>query len=81
MTDEDHDAMLKRLALQKRDEGKLPDLPKARAWAGRGTGEICVLCELPIESGHVEYEVEWRSAGELRLLRFHELCYRLWSEP
>ena len=68
------------MAVEKRRQGHLPQLATARAWAGDGSGAVCVLCEVPIEAGQVEYEVEWRKGVDTDLLRFHELCYRLCSE-
>jgi hypothetical protein len=71
---------LKRMAAEKRHEGRLPRMSTARTWAGNGSGAVCVLCESPIDTGQIEYEVEWRQAIGTEVLRFHELCYRLCSE-
>jgi hypothetical protein len=71
---------LKQIAAEKRREGRLPPLSMARAWAGNGSGAVCVLCEVPIDAGQIEYEVELRQGLDTDLLRFHELCYRLCSE-
>ena len=71
---------LKRMITEKRRLGRLPRIAAARTWAGSGSGEACILCEFPIETGQIEYEVEWRDGQDLQLLRFHELCYRLCSE-
>jgi hypothetical protein len=79
MTSIKDDAELKRLITEKRRLGRLPPLPTPRAWAGNGTGELCSACESPIGAGEIEYEVEWQRGLDTPLLRFHELCYRLWS--
>ncbi len=80
MNDEEKDADLKRKLLERSREGTLPRMAVTRAWAGRGNGEACVLCDAPIGSAQIEFEVEWGGGSQARLLRFHELCYRLWSE-
>jgi len=79
MTPIKDDAELKRIITEKRRQGRLPQIPTLRAWAGNGSGEPCSLCESPIDAGQIEYEVEWQHGPDTRLLRFHELCYRLWS--
>jgi hypothetical protein len=81
MSGSSDDEELRRIISEKRRSGLLPPLPTLRAWAGRGSGATCVLCEFPIETGQIEYEVEWQAAADIQLLRFHELCYRLWTEP
>jgi hypothetical protein len=71
---------LRLMLAEKRRQGRLPLITTSRTWAGSGNGEVCMLCEVPIESQQIEYEVEWQNGLEVRLLRFHELCYRLCSE-
>jgi hypothetical protein len=80
MTASKDDAELKRIATQKRCQGRLPRIQTARAWAGNGSGELCSLCESPIDAGQIEYEVDCQQGPNTQLLRFHELCYRLWSD-
>jgi hypothetical protein len=79
MTSIKDDAELKRIVTEKRRQGKLPRVPTQRAWAGNGSGELCALCESAIGAGQIEYEVEAQNGPDTQLLRFHELCYRLWS--
>ena len=71
---------LKRMLTQKRLLGHLPQISTSRTWAGDGSGAVCLLCEIPIEKGQIEYEVEWQNGLDTQLLRFHELCYRVCSE-
>ena len=80
MTEHTDNEELRRLVLEKRRTGKLPPAVTPHAWAGRGSGERCVLCESPIEIQQIEYEVELRAIGAEHVLRFHEICYRLWTE-
>ena len=79
MTTIKDDTELQRIVTEKRSEGRLPRIPTARAWAGHGSGKVCCLCESPIDTGQIEYEVECQQGSDTQLLRFHELCYRLWS--
>ena len=79
MTSNKDDTDLKRIITEKRRLGTLPQIPTPRAWAGNGSGERCSLCESPIDAGQIEYEVEWQHGPDTRMLRFHELCYRLWN--
>jgi hypothetical protein len=81
MTRRDDAIELKRIVAEKRREGCLPRFTDTRAWAGNGSGEVCMLCEIPIDAGQIEYEVECQDGVDKQLLRFHELCYRLCSEP
>jgi len=81
MNDSKDSIQLKRLVTEKRRNGQLPWLSPSRAWAGSGSGALCMLCEVPIDSAQIEYEVEWKDGLDIQLLRFHELCYRLCSEP
>jgi len=79
MTARKDDAELQRIITEKRRLGRLPQIPTPRAWAGNGSGGLCSLRESSIGAGDIEYEVEWRQGPDTQLLRFHELCYRLWS--
>jgi hypothetical protein len=80
MTGNPDDEELRRIISEKRRSGLLPPASTPHAWAGPGSGATCVLCEFPIETGQIEYEVEWQADADIQLLRFHELCYRLWTE-
>jgi len=79
MTPIKDDTELKQIISEKRRQGRLPQIPTPRAWAGNGTGESCSLCDTAIGAGEIEYEVEWPQGPDTPLLRFHELCYRLWN--
>ena len=80
MTNRKDPTELKRLISQKRTSGRLPRISSARTWAGDGSGATCELCESPIQTGEIEYEVEYQNGTATQLLRFHELCYRLCGE-
>ena len=71
---------LRHLIARKRASGQLPRITSSRTWAGKGNGAPCELCELAIDAGQIEYEVEYLNGSQTTVLRFHELCYRLCSE-
>jgi hypothetical protein len=47
---------------------------------GSASGQLCVLCDLPIIQPEVEFALEWETAGQLRRCRFHLVCYHLWQD-
>ena len=58
-------------------QGTLP-FPSAEPWAGRGTGEQCAICGVPIPPNDVEYQVPERDTE--RLLCVHLACYSIWRQ-
>lgn len=56
-------------------KGLLPR-PPADAWAGPGTGRLCVVCTQVTQPSETEYEVGY---GATRLFA-HLRCYMLWRE-
>ncbi len=58
-------------------EGSLPFPPK-EPWAGRGTGEQCVICAAGIAAEDVEYELNGDDAA--CSLYAHIACYLLWQQ-
>ena len=55
--------------------GVLPPLSGA-AWANRGSGRPCVVCETAIRSLETEYEIN----GIVPNVYTHILCYTIWLE-
>jgi hypothetical protein len=62
--------------------GKLPaDIP-TRMWGGGGTGATCVVCDLFINRGDVEVDIEFdRDADVLHVdkYQFHLRCLTAWE--
>ena len=58
--------------------GRLFRADGRRAWAGHGTGRPCVVCEEPITTAQVEYEVS--SAIDGASASAHLRCYMMWKE-
>jgi hypothetical protein len=51
----------------------------ANIWSGPGSGQLCSGCSKPISFEEVEIEVELPVKLRSSVLRFHALCYRIWS--
>jgi hypothetical protein len=47
-------------------------------WGGFGTGQLCSLCDKPIERYQLEYEIELGGAT-VQTFRFHTLCHSIWQ--
>jgi hypothetical protein len=54
----------------------LPPEPPQKYFAGKGTGQLCDVCEQPITAADLEYELD--TGG--RTLRFHEKCLDMWRQ-
>jgi len=54
----------------------LPPLPPVKYFAGKGTGQLCDLCEQAITAEGLEYEFDLGS----RTFRFHEKCLDMWRQ-
>jgi hypothetical protein len=54
----------------------LPPEPPEKYFAGKGTGQLCDVCEQAITAEHLEYELD---VG-VRTLRFHEKCLDMWRQ-
>jgi hypothetical protein len=66
---------LRRLAERKIEIGALPRMAPESAYAGRGSGLPCSLCEQPISAN--EYEFEYPDDGG-KSRRFHLRCREAW---
>jgi hypothetical protein len=70
---------LRLIARQRIAQGKLPGQPAPfRTWGGYGSGHRCDLCEKPIQSDEIEYEVEYGERADTTL-RFHLVCQSVWQ--
>jgi hypothetical protein len=54
----------------------LPPEPPGKYFAGKGTGQLCDVCEKAIMAEQLEYELD---AGG-RTFRFHEKCLDMWRQ-
>jgi hypothetical protein len=58
--------------------GRLPREPQHYLWAGAGDGQLCSLCDRPIDSQQIEYELQFRT-NPVTLYRFHRICHQAWE--
>jgi hypothetical protein len=70
---------LRRRAQERIRAGTLPLQTPDRSWAGRGSGEACGVCGLPIEPTSPEYDLEFMSDSVPVLVRFHRVCLAMWE--
>jgi hypothetical protein len=59
-------------------KGQMPREAPTRFWGGFGSGWPCALCDKPIQSDEIEYEVKPIEAA-LETLRFHRVCHYAWQ--
>jgi hypothetical protein len=60
-------------------EGRLPCKRQDYMWAGKGSGLDCVVCDRPITSTQVEYELQFGGAPNLVVVRMHRPCLAFWE--
>jgi hypothetical protein len=60
-------------------QGRVPCRRQDHTWAGKGTGLDCTVCELPITSQQVEYELQFDAEASLIVVRMHRLCLAAWE--
>jgi hypothetical protein len=70
---------LRAIARRKIEAGALPGAPEIRVWAGPGINKPCALCERPIVSTDLEYELQIPASEALQPYRFHRLCHAAWA--
>jgi hypothetical protein len=73
------EAELRPTARERIATGQLARDTPARIWAGKGTGQLCALCDKPIQRDEVEYEVEHHTDEVRRTFRFHIVCESVWK--
>ena len=67
---------LRLLAERKIENAALPRVVAASAFAGKGSGLPCSLCEQLISEQ--EYELEYAGGGD-KIPRFHVRCQAIWQ--
>jgi hypothetical protein len=73
---------LREVVRRRINEGRLPCRRQDHTWAGKGTGLDCMVCELPITSLQVEYELQFggeASGGGVTVVRMHRPCFSAWE--
>ena len=72
------EAVLRPIARERIAKGQLPRKEPPRMLGGPGSGQLCSLCDRPIERYQIEYEIEQRAATT-RTFRFHTVCQSIWQ--
>lgn len=70
---------LRPIARERIASGELPGGAASRMWGGHGTGGLCSLCDKPILSDEIEYEIEYPGWSAAQTLRFHMVCLSAWQ--
>lgn len=73
------EAELRLRARERIAQGLLPCETPSKMWGGPGSGQPCALCDKPIKSNEMEYEIEAFLEGRAQSLRFHVLCEAIWQ--
>ena len=74
----DEDA-LREVVRRRVAQGRLPCKRQDHTWAGRGTGLDCMVCDLPITSLQVEYELQFSADTGTVVVRMHRHCLAAWE--
>jgi hypothetical protein len=62
--------------------GKLPTRLPDRIWTGPGIGKTCPICDGPITTNQLEFEIQYARDGsnpELDRYHVHVVCFSAWE--
>ena len=62
--------------------GKLPLRRPDRTWGGPGVGAACAVCELPVRTDELEFEIQFVHDGNdpgLDKYHVHVRCFAAWE--
>jgi hypothetical protein len=74
-----NDEELRHSARVRIEQGRLPRVLALHLWGAHGTGSLCALCDQPIGSDQIEYEIQCPVDGDMRTFRFHIDCASAWE--
>jgi hypothetical protein len=63
-------------------EGKLPRQPPSRLWGGPGVNAPCAVCDRPVRTDEMEFEVQFALDGgapHFDVYHVHTRCYAVWE--
>ncbi len=60
-------------------QGELPREPANQIIAGFGDGAVCRLCERPVDTADVAYELTFGTDAAARKMVMHYGCFILWD--
>jgi hypothetical protein len=64
------------------ETGKLPERRPDRTWGGPGVGASCSVCDEPVTSDQLEFEIQFRRDGDnpgLDKFHVHIRCFAAWE--
>jgi hypothetical protein len=72
---------LREVVRQRVTDGRVPCKRQDYTWAGKGTGLDCSVCDLPITSLQVEYELQFgaEAGAGVVVVRMHRPCFAAWE--
>ena len=62
--------------------GKLPSRRPDRTWGGPGVDAPCAVCDLPVKSSELEFEIQFARDGDnpgLDKFHVHVRCFAAWE--
>jgi hypothetical protein len=62
--------------------GKLPTRRPDSTWGGRGANIPCAVCDVPVKTEELEFEIEFAPEGdhlERDKFHFHIRCFAAWE--
>jgi len=59
--------------------GRIPSRPADQTWGGPGSGGGCAICSERLDSGGVEYELEFARGAGAGSYRVHVACCMTWE--
>ena len=77
-----NEAALRRVVRVGLESGKLPRRDPDQTWGGSGGGAPCAVCDQPITSEQVEYEVQFAhdaATPGLDKFHLHLRCFAVWE--
>jgi len=76
----EHETQRRMLAREAIQRGRLPGRLADHIWGGKGAGEACSVCSLPIPAQEVGYELEFDQNGQGPTCRYlHIRCFAAWE--
>ena len=73
----DHETELREKARAALRTGRIPARVPANLWGGRGSGEACAICGLPVAFEQSELEVDFDGSGAT--FHLHAACFSAWE--
>ena len=75
---------LRRRAREAIAAGRLPNRPAAQMWGGPGLGEVCAVCEAPVTTQEMGFELEFdpdrtQADGRSAPAQMHIRCFAAWE--